>query len=91
MSGTAIFAMNRCAGLFREFRHRHGIAVETRYGRVGTLISDDIQYVMPYGVLGQLGDGFVQKMLTRSFEERQKQLPALLALDSAMNQVFTGD
>jgi ligand-binding SRPBCC domain-containing protein len=78
-------------GPFREFRHRHGIAVETRYGRVGTLISDDIQYVMPYGVLGQFGDGFVQKMLTRSFEERQKQLPALLALDSAMNQVFTVD
>jgi hypothetical protein len=46
---------------------------------------------MPYGFLGQLGDGFVQKLLTRSFEERQKQLPGLLALDSAMNRVFTAD
>jgi ligand-binding SRPBCC domain-containing protein len=78
-------------GPFREFQHRHGITVESRYGRVGTLISDDIQYVMPYGFFGQLGDGFVQKMLTRSFEERQKQLPGLLALDSAMNRVFTTD
>ena len=75
-------------GPFREFRHRHGITVESRYGRVGTLISDDIQYVMPYGLLGQLGDGFVQRLLARSFEERQKQLPKLLAVESAMNRVF---
>jgi len=43
---------------------------------------------MPYGLLGQLGDGFVQRLLARSFEERQKQLPKLLAVESAMNRVF---
>ena len=78
-------------GPFAEFRHRHGITVEKRYGRPGTLISDDIEYVLPYGFVGRLGDGFVQRQLERAFREREKQLPRLLAVESVMSRVFTPD
>src|SRR6266702_7039354 len=51
------FRNEQLRGPFAEFRHRHGMSTEVRYGRPGTLLSDDIQYVLPYGLLGRLGDG----------------------------------
>jgi ligand-binding SRPBCC domain-containing protein len=86
---NSYFRDEQVRGPFAEFRHRHGITVETRYGRRGTLISDDIEYVLPYGFVGRFGDEFVQRRLERVFAEQEKQLPTLLRVESAMSRVFT--
>ncbi len=66
-------------GLFSFFRHRHGIRAETREGQEGTLVSDDIEYELPFGPIGRIGCLLARRQLERSFAYRQKRLPEILA------------
>jgi ligand-binding SRPBCC domain-containing protein len=66
-------------GPFTAFQHRHGIAAEFRDGQEGTLVSDAVEYELPYGWLGRLGGAMVRRQLARSFAYRQKRLPEILA------------
>ena len=66
-------------GPFTEFRHRHGIEPETREGQEGTLVSDEIEFALPYGIAGQLGCQLVKRQLAKSFAYRHKRLPEILA------------
>ena len=66
-------------GPFRQFIHRHGIQAEVRNGEEGTLVTDAIDYELPFGWIGQLGAPLVRRQLKRSFAYRQKRLPEILA------------
>jgi len=66
-------------GPFSEFRHRHGIQAETQEGQEGTLVTDEMEFSLPYGVAGEVGCLLVQRQLEQSCAFRQKRLPEILA------------
>lgn len=74
------FIDEQVRGPFSQFRHRHGIAAETRDGIEGTLVSDAIDYQLPGGIFGALAGGRVWKQLEQSFAFRQKRLPEILTI-----------
>ena len=69
-------------GPFAAFVQRHGTQPETRDGVEGTLVSDDIEYTLPFGPLGRLGRSFVRKQLEASFAHRQQRLLQILKLEA---------
>jgi ligand-binding SRPBCC domain-containing protein len=74
------FIDEQVRGPFAAFRHRHGIAAESRDGVEGTQVTDSIDYALPGGIFGNLAAGAVLKQLAKSFEYRQKRLPEILAI-----------
>lgn len=72
------FCDEQVRGPFSAFRHRHGIKAQTRDGVEGTLVSDVIDYSLPFGALGRLGEGLARRQLETSFAQRQKRLPGIL-------------
>jgi len=66
-------------GPFTAFNHRHGIRAEFRDGREGTLVSDRVEYQLPYGLMGRVAGAMVRRQLASSFAFRQKRLPEILA------------
>jgi len=74
------FIDEQVRGPFATFRHRHGIAAETRDGVEGTKVTDRIEYALPGGILGDFAARSVLKQLAKSFEFRQKKLPEILAI-----------
>ena len=73
------FCDEQIRGPFSHFRHRHGIQAEVREGVEGTLISDEIEFALPFGFLGRLAAIMVRRNLAKSFGYRQKRLPEILA------------
>lgn len=73
------FCDEQVRGPFTRFHHRHGIVAEVRDGVEGTLVSDDVEFELPYGVLGRAAGVFVLRKLEKSFAYRQKRLPEILA------------
>lgn len=65
-------------GPFTAFNHRHGIRAEFRDGREGTLVSDAVEYELPYGLIGRVVGAMVRRRLASSFAHRQKRLPEIL-------------
>jgi ligand-binding SRPBCC domain-containing protein len=70
-------------GPFTLFRHRHGIQAELRDGVEGTLVSDEVEFALPYGpllygLLGRVGGVLVRRQLESVFAHRQKRLPEIL-------------
>jgi ligand-binding SRPBCC domain-containing protein len=74
------FCDQQTRGPFDQFNHRHGIQAETRDGVEGTLVNDEIDYSLPFGVLGQLSAALVRRQLEKSFAHRQQRLPEILAV-----------
>jgi ligand-binding SRPBCC domain-containing protein len=74
------FVDEQARGPFKEFRHRHEVVAESRNGAEGTLVSDRIDYAVPGGALGRLGEGLVRAQLRKGFTFRQKRLPEILAI-----------
>jgi len=69
------------AGPFAFWSHRHGITAELRDGVLGTRISDDIQYALPLGALGRLGNAlYVRKQMESTFAYRQKRFEEILPI-----------
>ncbi|MGC1463901.1 MAG: SRPBCC family protein [Terracidiphilus sp.] len=66
-------------GPFKVFHHRHGIEAEFRDAQEGTLVSDLVEYELPYGVMGRIAGAMVRSKLASSFAYRQKRLPEILA------------
>jgi ligand-binding SRPBCC domain-containing protein len=50
-----------------------------RDGVEGTLVSDDVEFELPYGVLGRAAGVIVRRSLEKSFAYRQRRLPEILA------------
>ncbi|MGD0628816.1 MAG: SRPBCC family protein [Terracidiphilus sp.] len=73
------FCDEQVRGPFKRFHHRHGTETELRDGVEGTLVSDEIEYDLPFGFLGLFAGVFVRRHLAQSFAYRQKQLPEILA------------
>jgi len=73
------FRDEQVRGPFTEFQHRHGIETEFRDGQEGTLVSDAVEYELPYGLMGRIGGAMVRRQLASSFAYRQKRLPEILA------------
>ncbi len=74
------FCDEQVRGPFSEFRHRHGIRLEMSQGQEGTLVTDEVEFALPYGVAGQVGGLLVRRQLAHSFAYRQKRLPEILAV-----------
>lgn len=74
------FCDEQVRGPFARFRHRHGTLAESRDGQVGTLVTDEIEYALPYGFVGRLGSPLVRRQLEQSFAQRQERLPEMLAV-----------
>jgi ligand-binding SRPBCC domain-containing protein len=73
------FCDEQTRGPFAAFRHWHGICAEMREGQEGTLVTDAIEYELPYGALGRMGGAMVRRRLEEVFTYRQKRLPEILA------------
>ena len=65
-------------GPFKAFNHRHGIKADFRDGQEGTLVSDAVEFELPYGWMGRIGSVMVRRNLASSFAYRQKHLPEIL-------------
>jgi ligand-binding SRPBCC domain-containing protein len=66
------------SGPFAQFRHRHGFVAEARDGVAGTLVTDDIDFTLPFGYLGRLASPLVRLQLALAFAARRQRLPVLL-------------
>ena len=73
------FTDEQLRGPFASFRHRHGIAAESRDQAAGTLVTDSVDYALPGGLLGALAAARVWGKLQESFAYRQQRLPEALA------------
>jgi ligand-binding SRPBCC domain-containing protein len=78
-SFTAAGYLKQARGPFAVFRHRHGIEAEVREGVEGTLVTDEIEFALPHGRIGQVGGVLVQRQLAAQFAHRQQRLPEILA------------
>ena len=76
------FCDEQVRGPFDFYRHRHGIQPETRDGQEGTLVTDEIEFELPYKWLGAIGAILVRRQLNKSFAHRQQRLPEILAAAS---------
>jgi ligand-binding SRPBCC domain-containing protein len=66
-------------GPFRHWRHRHAFESARRAGEDGTVVRDDLEYDVGFGVLGDaVARWFVAGRLRQTFEERQRRLEELL-------------
>jgi ligand-binding SRPBCC domain-containing protein len=66
-------------GPFRSWKHRHGIVAEARDGVIGTLISDEVEYSLPGGVLGSALDAiFIRRQMEATFLYRQQRVEEIL-------------
>jgi ligand-binding SRPBCC domain-containing protein len=74
------FCDEQVRGPFDVFNHRHGIKAQFRDGKEGTLVTDEIEFALPLGVVGRLGGVLVRRQLATAFAYRQKRLPEILAV-----------
>jgi len=72
------FCDEQVRGPFEFFRHRHGIRSEIQQGRVGTQLTDEVEFSLPLGSVGHLWDKAVQRRMKEMFRIRQERLPAIL-------------
>ena len=73
------FCDEQVRGQFSFFRHRHLIRAETQEGQEGTLVTDAIEYELPFGPMRYFGGPLAQRYLERSFAYRHERLPEILA------------
>jgi ligand-binding SRPBCC domain-containing protein len=67
-------------GPFAYWRHCHHVQEEMRSGKTGTLITDQLAYELPLGLLGEVAHALGAAAQIRSlFRYRQKRLLELLA------------
>ena len=73
------FCDEQVRGPFAHFRHCHRTSAQMLSGVMGTLVSDQIDYALPFGPLGRMGSGLVRSQLEKTFAERQQRLVQLIA------------
>jgi ligand-binding SRPBCC domain-containing protein len=66
-------------GPFRRWRHRHEFESTERGGEPGTLIRDDLEYEVGFGLLGDvMARWLIARKVQSTFTARQQRLEALL-------------
>jgi ligand-binding SRPBCC domain-containing protein len=73
------FCDEQVKGPFASWKHCHRISAETREGVAGTLIYDEVEYTLPLGPLGAIGNAlFVRRQMEGTFAYRQQRLEQIL-------------
>jgi ligand-binding SRPBCC domain-containing protein len=72
------FCDEQVYGPFAQFSHRHGIKAEYRDWDEGTLVTDQLEYTLPWGPLGRMAGLLIERKLEQAFAYRQKRLPEIL-------------
>jgi len=73
------FVDRQLRGPYAHWHHTHRFEPTAR----GTLVIDEVRYRLPFGFLGQLGQGFVQRQLDTIFNYRSKVIQDIFAGTSA--------
>ncbi len=69
-------------GPMRHWTHRHSFRAESRDGISGTVVRDEVEYELPFGLLGRLADTvLVGTVMQRTFESRQNELQRILVCE----------
>jgi ligand-binding SRPBCC domain-containing protein len=77
------FRDEQIKGPFEIWQHFHGIESESRAGESGTLITDEVEYALPLGPLGNVGHAlFVRRQMDATFAYRQQKLVEILPVAS---------
>jgi ligand-binding SRPBCC domain-containing protein len=73
------FCDEQIKGPFADWKHCHHIKSESQDGIAGTRISDEVEYTLPFGPLGDLGNTlFVRRRMEAMFTFRQRRLEEIL-------------
>jgi len=72
------FCDEQIEGPFQRFDHRHTAKAVVRKGVQGTQVTDTIEYSLPFGAIGSLGNGIIRRQLEAMFTYRQQKLIELL-------------
>lgn len=73
------FADVQKSGPLKSFHHRHELRREMRNGIDGTIVRDNIDYEIGFGLLGRIAQKlFFRRQLDKTFAYRQQALPKLL-------------
>jgi ligand-binding SRPBCC domain-containing protein len=75
---NSYFCDEQVEGPFKMYHHRHTTKPEVRRGVEGTLVTDTVDYELPFGPLRFFGNSVVRRKLEESFEHRQKRLPEIM-------------
>jgi len=73
------FRDTQVSGPFSYWSHSHHLRSVDRAGLGVTVSVDQIEYDLPFGPLGKMAAGFVEKQLRAVFEFRQRRLAEILA------------
>jgi ligand-binding SRPBCC domain-containing protein len=74
------FCDRQLRGPFAYWDHCHRLRAVNRSGITATLVTDEVEYELPLGQLGELAHRlFVRRQIERSFAYRQNRLAELLA------------
>ena len=65
-------------GPFASWRHCHSVRPETREGRSGTIVRDEVQYQLPLAPVSRVGAPFGQMAMRAMFAYRQRQAAVLV-------------
>jgi ligand-binding SRPBCC domain-containing protein len=77
------FCDEQLKGPFAAWKHCHRIESESRDGVAGTRISDEVEYTLPLGPLGNLGNAlFVRRRMEAAFAFRHQRLEEILPVAS---------
>jgi ligand-binding SRPBCC domain-containing protein len=79
------FCDEQVRGPFEYFRHRHGIRSEVQHGQVGTELTDEVEFSLPLGTVGQFGNRVVLRQMKQMFTVRQERLPEILKVMAREN------
>ena len=75
------FCDEQIKGPFAEWKHFHRIESESQDNVTGTRISDEVEYTLPLGPLGDLGNAlFVRRGMQKAFVYRQRELERILPI-----------
>ncbi len=73
------FCDEQVKGPFAAWKHCHRIVAETQDGVPGTRVIDEVEYSMPLGPLGAIGNAlFVHNQMEATFAYRQQRLEDIL-------------
>ncbi len=87
-------AQERGRGPFAYWRHCHRVLNACRDGVSGTLVTDDVEYELPFGKLGEVAHGLLRRQIESMFAYRQRRvaeilgrvLPAPTAAETTVNR-----
>ncbi len=75
------FRDEQTQGPFRRWEHTHSFEAKTIEGREGTMVRDDVEYEVGFGVIGtMLEQAVFQRMMRFTFAYRNKALEKIFAL-----------